>query len=127
MTRDQFARVKQAELFGAVEQAFDGGGRPAGSAPWGALIHGLELRADLCERQSGLALAMPATRASSRSLAGLRRRGPEQGGIGEPFDDEAFDGALQFLDRPARRGRGVGSKAKPSRFELRTRATSSQR
>jgi hypothetical protein len=39
------------ELFGAVEQAFDGGGGPARSAARRALIHGFELRADLRERQ----------------------------------------------------------------------------
>ena len=87
--------AEQAELFGAVEQAFDGGGRPAGSAPRRALEHGLELRADFGERQIGVGAGDAGDQGEQTLAARLARGRTQQGGIGQPFGDEAFDGAFQ--------------------------------
>jgi len=100
--------AKQAELFGAVEQAFDGGGRPAGSAPRGSLVHGFELRADLLERQIGIGSGDAGDQGEETLAARLARGGAEQGRIGQPFGDEAVDDAFQLLDAPARRGAAIG-------------------
>lgn len=94
----------QAELSGAIEEVFDRRGRPAIAAARRAFIHGLQLRADLFERQFWIG---PGDAGDERQQPVARRLavgGPEQRWVGEPLGDEA----LELLDRPAQRGGGVG-------------------
>ena len=99
-------RRHQPKFSSTVEQIFDGGGTPSPAAARRSLMHRLELRPNLFEREFRIGAGDAGDKRDQPVACGLAFGGLEERRIGEVLGDEAFDGAFQLFDGPARRGRG---------------------
>ena len=116
--------AEHAELSGAVEQALDRGRAPAGSAARRALIHGLELRADLRQGQIGIGASDAGDEGQEPFAAGLRVAGRSRLGSARPSATKRLTARLSRSTLQWGRAAPFGWL---SRLALSTRTTSSQR